>query len=404
MPVLYYDCFAGISGDMNLGALIDLGVKPENLHRFLNKLGMPEFDLELHRDSRGGLWGTKVDVHVHEPAQRQHRNFREIRQLIRESRLPKDVKERSIHIFQRIAEAEGKIHGKSAEEIHFHEVGAVDSIVDIVGAAICLKELAVDTVYSTPPELGGGFVKCAHGTLPVPAPATLEILRGLPVKTGLVPFETTTPTGAAILAATVPAHRFTSKLSIKIHDIGYGIGNREMEIPNVLRVILGDQEDMVEQDGADNSRGIVRGTALMLECNLDDMSPEHYEYVADRLRDAGARDVFFTPTIMKKSRPAVILSVLCSEERAQDIKAVLFTHTTSLGIREYMVQRDMLSREIETCRTPYGIVRIKKAYFRGKLVRCKPEYEDCRNLAAKHGLSLQEIYAIVERSTGESVE
>jgi uncharacterized protein (DUF111 family) len=191
---------------------------------------------------------------------------------------------------------------------------------------------------------------------------------------------------------------------MSIRGIGYGIGNRDTDIPNLLRVMMCDLESSDEGDKFDNSRGVVRGTALMLECNLDDMSPEHYEYVADRLREAGAKDVFFTPTIMKKSRPAVILSVLCSEDRAREIKDVVFTHTTSLGVREYRVLREMLPREMKICRTLYGEIRIKKAYLRGKLVSSKPEYEDCRKLAEKHGVSLQDIYSSVERSLRDSLE
>ena len=386
MPILYYDCFAGISGDMNLGALVDLGVDVGHLKAELEKLQVPGFTLGIVRDIRGGISGTKVDVQLDGAENHHHRSFRDIQGIIQKSPLSEAVKDRSIRIFGKIAEAEGKIHGKPAEDVGFHEVGAVDSIVDIVGAAICLESLKVDEVYSSGVELGGGFVQSAHGKLPVPAPATLEILKGGPVRKGIVPFETTTPTGAAILAATV--REFTDRLSMRVDGIGYGLGTRQMEIPNVLRVLLGER-------GEADSR---QETAVMVECNIDDMSPERYEYVADQLWKAGARDVFFTPTIMKKSRPAVILSALCTEEQAAEIKAVIFSHTTTLGVREHRVLRNTLAREVVTCRIPYGQVRVKKAYFRGKLVHSKPEYDDCRQLAEEHGVGLDEIYREVEKA------
>lgn len=253
MRILYYDCFAGISGDMNLGAMIDLGVDADYLVNELKKLGLNnEYEIKVGRESRKGIQGTKVDVilkghdhchkeqvgdHHHHSADHIHRNLKDIENIINSSELSDNVKKVSLNIFMKVAEAEAKVHGKPLYEVHFHEVGAIDSIVDIVGAAICLEYLKVDKVMASSIELGGGFVKCAHGLIPVPAPATVEILKGIPVKSGIVPFETTTPTGAAILAANV--EEFTNNVDFIIEKAAYGVGGRDTEIPNVLRVYLG---------------------------------------------------------------------------------------------------------------------------------------------------------------------
>lgn len=398
MPDLYYDCFAGISGDMNLGALVDLGLEEDRLRSALSGLPVSGYSLEIRRDSRRGIGGIRVEVKLEHgsEAEHHHRSFRDIRDMIQGSDLSIGVKKRSVDIFRKIADAEGRIHGRPADDVRFHEVGAVDSIVDIVGAAVGLEVLGVERVFASPVELGGGFVECAHGRLPVPAPATLEILKGVPVKTGLVPFETATPTGAAILASTV--ERFTERLTMRIERIGYGIGGRDTEIPNVLRVMLGRVEGEGREMADAAEADMERGTALLLECNIDDMNPERYDYVMERLLEAGAFDVFLTPTIMKKSRPAVILSVLCGEEQAHEMKETLFSETTTLGMRESRVLRTMLRREIVSRSTPYGKVRIKRAYFRGRIIRSKPEYDDCRRLAGKHGIPLAEVYRCAEEA------
>jgi len=397
MRDLYYDCFAGVSGDMNLGALLDVGAEESRLRSDLERLAVPGFELRVSRESRRGISGTRVEVAMEHPAaHHHHRSFRDIRELIRKSPLSEAVKERSVEIFRRLAEAEGTIHGRPPDDVHLHEVGAVDSIVDIVGASICLQALGVERVFSSPVELGGGFVECAHGKLPVPAPATLEILKGAPVKSGLVPFETATPTGAAILAATV--QRFTDRLHMRIDRVGYGIGARDTEIPNVLRVMLGEVETGEDQEKEGDGVQHRQGTAVLLECNIDDMNPERYDYVMSRLLDGGALDVFLTPTIMKKSRPAVILSVLCAEGTAEPLREILFTETTTLGVRESRLLRTMLGRRSVTRSTPYGDVRVKQAYYKGRLLRWKAEYRDCRRLADEHGVGLEEIYRSVEEA------
>jgi pyridinium-3,5-bisthiocarboxylic acid mononucleotide nickel chelatase len=310
MKILYYDCFAGISGDMNLGAMLDMGVDQKYLLKELDNLPIDSYKIKVYKDKRGGITGTKVDVIVppQKKASSRHtqkkRTFRDITRMIRQSNLSANVKRISIDIFTRLARAEGKIHGHKIEDVHFHEVGAIDSIIDIVGAAICLDYLKVDKVISSPIQVGSGIINCSHGTLPVPAPATAEVLQGIPIKTGLVPFEATTPTGAAIIAAT--AVSFTEKIDFTPLKIGYGLGSKDSSIPNVLRLFLG--EISANDAKADDPE---TGEAVIIECNIDDMNPEFYDALMERLFAAGAHDVFLTPIIMKKSRPAVMVSVLC---------------------------------------------------------------------------------------------
>ncbi len=408
MKILYYDCFCGISGDMNLGALLDLGLDEVHLRCELEKLGLEdEYELQIRRDQKQGIGGVRVDVvltedggaghkHDHETAHphigetggshehhhhhhNEHRTFRDIEQLIGSSALSPAVKEHSRKIFRKIAEAEGKVHQKDLYEVHFHEVGAVDSIVDIVGAAIAMDYFKADQIICSTVQLGGGFVHCAHGTIPVPAPATVEILQGIPVKAGIVPFETTTPTGAAILAASVS--EFTDQPSFVIDRTGYGIGHRDLEIPNVLRVYLGHTEEGIRQQ--DN---------YMLETNIDDMNPEFYGYVEERLFAKGALDVFKTPICMKKGRAATKLSVLAAEDAVEQLADVIFYETTSLGIRKYRIEKLMLDRKFEEISTIYGDVTVKNAYHHGECIKYKPEYEDCRRLATEKQLPLEQIY------------
>jgi uncharacterized protein (TIGR00299 family) protein len=380
--ILFYDCFAGISGDMNLGALVDLGVDPDYLSRELEKLNIEGFRLEVGRDMRKGISGTKVTVVVDHPENERHRHLSHIEQLINASSLSDNIKTTSLAIFNRLAEAEARVHNISKEEVHFHEVGALDSIADIVGAAICQAYLEVDEIQASPVQLGSGFVKCAHGMMPVPAPATAEIVADIPVRTGLVDYEATTPTGAAILAATVD--RFVNGMDLVVHKTGYGIGQRDGEIPNVLRVHLAGEnisrtEDVEEEE------------AILLECNLDDMNPEWYTHVTELLFDAGAADVFMAPIVMKKSRPGHMLSVLCGFGLAGRMKEILFRETTSIGLRTYTVKKSMLRREVVKVRTKYGVIDVKRSFYDGKVVNEKPEFEQCRRLAGEHGVTLEEI-------------
>jgi uncharacterized protein (TIGR00299 family) protein len=395
--ILYYDCFSGISGDMNLGAMIDLGVPQELLAAELSKLGLSGWSLRFTPDSRNGIHGTRADVeladaaHAHGPAHAHshgaahgRRAFSDIARIIESSALSPGVKKKSLAIFGVLANAEAKIHGVPVDRVEFHEVGAVDSIVDIVGAAICLECLKPDRVLCSTVELGGGWVQTAHGRLPVPAPATAEILSGVPVKSGTAGHEMTTPTGAAILAAC--ADCFTDNKLFKIKKVGYGVGHREMEVPNLLRVFLAEAGGRAE--GAEDR---------VLECNLDDMSPELYGHVLRLLFDSGAADVWFTPIVMKKSRPAVTLSVLCAAEAEPRLAEIMLRETTTFGLRRLSVGKTALEREISTVRTSLGELRVKSAFMDGKRIKMKPEYEDCRRIAEEKGMTLRDVYDTVQK-------
>lgn len=383
MRILYYDCFSGISGDMNLGALTDLGVDPDFLRSELNKLNLEGWKLETEKAQRHGISGTKVTVKLTRK-EHSHRHLSEINKIIDSSQLDEKTKQLSKRIFRRIAEAEGKVHGIPAEKVHFHEVGAVDSIIDITGAAICLNALNIDEVHVSAIELGGGMVKCDHGLLPVPAPATAEILKGIPVRKDGVDFEATTPTGAAIIAET--AGRFNESVPLKILKTGYGVGHKDHPaVPNLLRVFLcepaGNQETGHE--------------AVLLECNIDDMNPEFYEYITGRLFEAGASDVYLTSVMMKKGRPGTVLSVIAEKGLAGVLTGILFTESTTLGIRSFPFMKETLSREFHEYETPFGKVKFKHSFYRGKEVSVKPESEDCKRIAGETGRPLREIYNIL---------
>lgn len=404
MKVLYYDCFCGISGDMNLAALLDLGVPKEYLLQELSKLNLEaEYEIKIQKAEKLGITGTRVDVilenklnhkdghgnHHHSHGNHHHshhRNLKDIERIIESSNLNEEVKKLTMSMFMKIAESEAKVHGKNIYEVHFHEVGAIDSIVDLVGAAICLDYLAVERIIASPVQVGGGFVKCAHGLMPVPAPATVEILKNIPINAGVVQFETTTPTGAAILAANV--EEFTTKIDFSINKVAYGIGHRDLEIPNVLRVYLGEGEssEKVEEQ-------------YIVETNIDDMNPELYSYVEEKLFDAGALDVFKTPIFMKKGRPGINLSVLIIKEVEGAILDIIFQETTSIGVRKYKVEKIMLEREFSKVETQYGEVSIKKSYYKGKLVKYKPGYEDCRNISRKNSIPIAQVYKEVYKNT-----
>ena len=393
MPrILYYDCFAGISGDMHTAALFDAGVEEDFLRAELNKLPVSdEFELVISRDSKNGISGTRVDVKTKET--RHHRNLEDITGIIREARYGLKVEKLALEIFRLIAEAEAAVHGKTVEEVHFHEVGAVDSIVDIVAAAVCIDALAPERIISRPPEIGGGFVKTAHGKLPVPAPATLELLKSAPVHLGGTDSEATTPTGAAILAAVVDD--FCADPLLVPKSVGYGIGHKDFTIPNMLRVVLG--EEAAETDIGDTEPA----GNLVIECTIDDMDPELYDDLVERLFADGALDVYLTPIIMKKTRPAVELTVVCSEMEKAKIAETIFTYSSSIGLRVRGVQKYMLKRTEQTVSTPFGTIRIKTAFFNGRSVNRKAEYQDCKERAREHDVTVEEVRrAALEAASG----
>jgi pyridinium-3,5-bisthiocarboxylic acid mononucleotide nickel chelatase len=380
MKILGYDCFSGISGDMNLGAMIDLGIDKTFLINELNKLNVPGWEIIAVKDQRHGITGTKVTVkqtrHEH-----IHRHLSDIEDIINKSELDAKTKALSLKIFMKIARAEAIVHDISIDQVHFHEVGAIDSIVDIVGAAICFIALDVEGVHVGPVELGAGFVNCDHGKLPVPAPATAEIIRDIPVKKGGVNFEATTPTGAAIISAL--GTNFNPGQIFTIEKTGYGIGQKDNpDIPNVLRVFIGETETP-SPSGHD---------AIQIECNIDDMNPEFFDYISARLFKAGASDVFFLNIMMKKGRPGILLNVICEPELAGVVKDIIFTESTTLGIRTFPFRKDTLVRKFETIQTMYGDITIKRSFHKGNEVSCKPEYDECKKIAAEKGIPVKEVY------------
>ncbi|HOW09174.1 MAG TPA: nickel pincer cofactor biosynthesis protein LarC [Bacteroidales bacterium] len=380
MRVLCYDCFSGISGDMNLGAMLDLGIEEPYLNSELDKLNLGGWKLKVEKAQRHGIQGTKVTViqTVHEHA---HRHLSDIEKIINGSSLTDEVKLLSMKIFRKIAVAEAKVHGIPVEEVHFHEVGAIDSIVDITGAAICFAALKPDAVFVSEIELGSGFVKCDHGNLPVPAPATAEIVKGIPVKTGGVGFEATTPTGAAILSAL--GTDFGSTQAVKIIKTGYGVGHKDHpDIPNLLRVSLGETV----------SKSATGHKALLIESNIDDMNPEFYDHISERLFKAGASDVYFSQIIMKKGRPGVVLKVVCETGLEDIVKDIIFKESTTLGIRIFEFRKETLAREFAKLSTRYGEITIKKSFYENVPVSVKPEYEDCKRIASETGVPVKEVY------------
>ena len=393
MRIAYVDCICGISGDMTLAALIDLGVPPEAIERPLRGLPLEGWDLVVERTTKQGIAATRVKVrsgsHPHHggrpPAAGQpvhERRFSEIAELIAGSVLPDTVKERSIGIFRRVAEAEARIHDTTPEEVHFHELGGIDSIVDIVGAVIGFEGLGVEAIHCSPIPVSHGQIRCAHGTLPVPAPATLELARGLPIRPLDVEGETVTPTGIAIVAAL--ADRFGPWPAMTIERVGYGAGSADFEpIPNVLRIAVGRAETKLDGLG---------DTVRLVEANIDDMNPELYEAVFEQLFAHGALDVWLTPIQMKKSRPAVELSVLCHPGEEAVVVETVFRHTTTFGVRVAGLSRFCLPREHIEVETTYGRIRVKIARLGGEVVTRAPEYADCKRAAAEHSVPLAEVY------------
>lgn len=386
LKVLYYDCFSGISGDMNLAALVDLGVPGTFLINELKKLNLTGYTVKITSDQRNSIFGTNVNVKLNnDQSENYHRHLSDIVRIIESSELNDTVKSKSLKMFQKLAEAEAKVHGKDINEIHFHEVGAIDSIIDIVGAAICIDYLKPEKILCSSVELGSGMVKCAHGIFPVPAPATAEILKNIPVKTGNQPFEATTPTGAVILACNVD--EFTNQDNFFTIKTGYGIGYKKSEIPNVLRVFSGELKESKEQ----------KMLHTIFECNIDDMNSEILEYVMNKLFDAGADDVFITPIIMKKSRNGSKLNVLCQSSIKEIVTKILINETSTFGFRSYPVNKTEIKRDFVELETKYGKVRIKRAIHKNEVIKQKPEYEDCVKIAKENNIPIIEVYRKIEK-------
>jgi uncharacterized protein (TIGR00299 family) protein len=383
MKIVYFDTIAGISGDMSLGALVSAGVPFEELVKELHALDIPGFELQSQHIERNGIIATKVDVIISEQPH-YHRQLKDIEELIDRSTLTERVKNCSKKIFREVATAEAKVHNTAIEKVHFHEVGAIDSLVDIIGVSICLEKLGVQTVYSSPMKVGsGGIVKSQHGKLPVPTPATMEILKNYPIVLTDVPFELTTPTGAAIVKALSSGVLTTEK--IQVSAIGYGAGGREIEqVPNLLRVLIGEIEPEYLAD-----------EIVSIETNIDDMNPEIYPYIIEKLITAGAHDAYLIPILMKKGRPGILLSVLVERTKIEKIIEIIFRETTTLGVRIQPVERKKLPRIHKQVKTSLGSTSIKEVIIEGK-VRFRVEYEECKRIAQEINMPLAEVYRILE--------
>lgn len=381
MNILYLDCPMGISGDMFLAALIDMGVDFKKILKELERLGVGPIDVRIKKEVRHSITGTTFRVRTKD--EKHHRTFKDIKKIIEKSGLEKSVKDLSVKIFSIIADAEGKIHGIGADDVHFHEVGAMDSIIDIVGASIAVKSLKIDKVVSSPIALGSGWTDTMHGRLPIPAPATLEILKGIPVSSSGIPFELTTPTGAAIVKAL--ATGFGPMPFMTIEKTGYGAGKKDfIEAANVLRAIQGAVE-------AHHASPTTHDGLLMLEANIDDMSPQTAGYLMERLFEEGALDVYFTPVVMKKSRPGILLSALGPFDRRDALLSTIFAESTTIGVRLYPIERVCLERKIIKVKTRYGLVRVKVSMRDNKAVNIQPEYEDIRAAARRHNAPLKKV-------------
>jgi len=389
MKTAYFDCLSGISGDMTLGALVDAGVPLEDLNVAIESLGLPGRHLAAAEVKKNGFRALQVTVLYQE--EHAHRHLSHILKMIEGSALNDRQKDMAARVFRRLAEAEAKVHGTTIEKVHFHEVGAADSIADIVGAAVGLDLLGVERIAASPVPTGCGTVRIAHGLCSVPAPATAELLAGIPLAECSIPKEMTTPTGAAILATL--ADRFGPLPAMRIEKIGYGAGQRELEQqPNILRLLIGETE-LREASPA----------IWILEVNLDDMPGEQIAYCTERLWDAGVLDVYTTAIQMKKNRPAVKLTVLCSADRIEDAEKTLLRETTTLGIRRWQAQRTVLDRTAHTVETPLGSVAGKVGRLPDGSLRFAPEYEACRQVAQRENVPLREVFEMVQRAFNPSL-
>jgi uncharacterized protein (TIGR00299 family) protein len=396
MKLAYFDCFSGISGDMTLGALVDAGCAVEHLRGELRALQVSGWELTAEKVWKNGMAATYVKVKTQD--QSKHRSLSAILEILEKSELGARVRERAGAIFRKLGEAEARVHDVPLEKIHFHEVGAVDAIVDIVGACIGFEALGIEKFACSALNVGGGTVKMAHGVLPVPAPATANLLQGRPTYSNGVQKELVTPTGAAIVATLCES--FGPQPEMTVSAIGYGAGTADLEgQPNVVRIMVG------EELGVGKEKGVQPGLAVPLdeeiavvETNLDDMNPQIYGYFLEKALGAGALDVYTTPVQMKKNRPGTLLTVLCKPQDANALMSLIFAETTTFGIRTYRAQRRVLPREWVSVATDYGDVRIKVSRVNGRILHVAPEFEDCKRAAEEKGVPLQRVIASALRS------
>lgn len=416
MRTAYFDCYAGISGDMTIGALLDLGGDFQILDQELRKLDLGGWEIRHGKTVRGGVTATKFDVLVQDHSspseskkdgtlnslttdhsrgrdpstsqvEHSHRSLSEIVHLIESSSLKKRPQELAIRIFERLASAEARVHTVPLEEVHFHEVGAVDSIIDIVGTAIFLDVLGIERIIASPINVGSGFVDCEHGTLPVPGPATLELLKGIPIYSSGPSVELTTPTGAAIISTI--AAEFRGLNEFRADQVGYGAGSRTFDhFPNALRVLLGEEVGLGATTQTHGNQVI-----SVIEANIDDMNPQIYGYVLEKAIAAGALDVFIAPVQMKKNRPGQCLTIICETSKVDELTRMVFAETTTIGLRIHQVERRVLDRTLEMVETSFGKVRIKVSRLEGAVLSAAPEYDDCLQLARERGVPLKDVLA-----------
>ncbi len=383
MKIAYIDCASGVSGDMLLGALTDIGLDKDKLTEILKDLGLSNFEIKAEKVLRKGIGAVNLTIDIgHE---HKHRHLKDIYEIVDNPVLSDNVRDKVKKVFEKVAEAEGKIHGISPDKVHFHEVGALDSIIDIVGTIWGLEQLGIDKCFSSAITLGSGEVKCAHGIIPVPSPATLDIIRGYPVLKKEIGFELATPTGTALIT-TIAEYRENLPL-MEIDYTGYGCGDREMEnMPNVLRIISGKTISGLEQD-----------KIAILETNIDDMIPEIIPHIIDRLMNEGALDVFVSPVLMKKGRQGNQITVLCEPDAARNFSEILFSETSTSGIRVSETGRFKLPRTVEKLQTRWGEVYVKSFVHNGKK-KIVPEFEECRAIAKREEITLLEVYEEIRRT------
>ncbi len=394
--ILYFDCFSGVSGDMTLGGLLDLGVPLDWLRAQLSALSFGGFEIAERAVVYNGIRGRRVEVRATDPSP-PHRHYGEIRDQIARAALAEPVRRRSLSVFRRLAEAEAAVHGCTPEEVHFHEVGAVDAIVDVVGCALGLEYLGVEAVYASPVPNGRGFVTCRHGRLPIPAPATQKLLEGVPTYGVEIEAELTTPTGAAIVTAF--CRRFGPMPPMVIRATGYGAGSQNLAPgPNLLRLVLGEPQETQTAEG----EGVTADRVTVLEAAVDDMNPEWFGYLMERLFEEGALDVLWIPVQMKKNRPGTLIQVLCRPEQAGRLARRVLTESTTLGVRLQAAERLLLSREIVPVASSFGSVPMKRVIDPDGAARLVPEFEACRAIARSRGIPLREVYERLLREAEES--
>jgi pyridinium-3,5-bisthiocarboxylic acid mononucleotide nickel chelatase len=427
MKIAYFDCFAGASGDMILGALLDAGLEIETLKTELAKLGLSNYDVQVKKVLKRGIRGSQAMVIIDPPVQHNdhktdlfdrhmhyhhhgnhnhsdphhdhskddlhHRNLHDITKIIENSRLSPSVKKKSLQVFTRLAEAEAKVHRTSIEQIHFHEVGGMDAIIDVVGGVAGMESMGIEAVYCSPLHVGSGTVECAHGTLPVPAPATLELICGKPIYSTGVTGELLTPTGAAIL--TTLASGFGPMPEMIVESIGYGSGEKDLSIPNLLRISIGVSNAV--------TTGYQTERVGVVETNIDDMNPQIYDYLIEKLFRMGVMDTYLVPVQMKKNRPGTLVTVLCSPEMVGKVADFLIRETTSIGLRYRIDHRIKAHRRIEKVETPFGPIRYKVASLNGgEVLNVFPEYEDCKRVALENGVPLKKVIEMVNAAASKN--